>query len=110
MCTDRGVRCFEEEVRLKRRAADAKRRHSGRLVIQKGKDLRMRSSGRGSRDYRCSLDYRNIRPCGGRPRRTWPTVSKWIGRPWPCWVPAWMSRSRRSNGFSLKTAVEPAAP
>jgi Bacterial extracellular solute-binding protein, family 7 len=54
--------------------------------------------------------YRNMRPCGGKPRRTWPTVSKWIGRPWPCWVPAWMSRSRRSNGFSLKTAVEPAAP
>ena len=37
MCTDRGVRCFEEEVRLKRCAADAKRRHSGRLAIQKGK-------------------------------------------------------------------------
>jgi len=53
---------------------------------------------------------RNIRPCGGRPRRTWPTVSKWIGLPWPCWVPAWISRRRRSNGFSLKTAVEPAAP
>jgi len=53
---------------------------------------------------------RNMRPCGGRPSSTWPTVSKWIGRPWPCWVPAWMSRRRRSNGFSLKTAVEPAAP
>ena len=57
-----------------------------------------------------TTSQRNIRPCGGRPSRTWPTVSKWIGRPWPCWVPAWMSRSLRSNGFSLKTAVEPAAP
>src|SRR5215813_10348134 len=56
-----------------------------------------------------ALYYRNIRPCGGRPRRIWPTVSKWIGRPCPCWVPAWMSRKRRSNGFSLKIAFEPAA-
>jgi hypothetical protein len=52
--------------------------------------------------------YRNMRPSGGRPRRIWPTVSKWTGRPWPCWVPAWMSRRRRSNGFSLKIAFEPA--
>ncbi len=53
--------------------------------------------------------YRNILPSGGRPSRTWPTVSKWTGRPRPCRVPAWMSRRARSNGFSLKTAVALAA-
>jgi hypothetical protein len=32
-----------------------------------------------------------------------------IGRPWLRCVPAWMSRRRRSNWFSLKIAVAPAA-
>ena len=52
---------------------------------------------------------RNIRPSGGRPISIWPTVSKCIGRPWPCWVPAWMSRMRRSSGLLSKIAEAPAA-